>query len=177
MIESASAGVNAYSYWVKVVVRVPCVTFRTAMSVFPPWDKNIKRNGALTPTPASLAWVLITCPSLFNGSVIAVKPAWSISWLDVEIKFDSRYVASPSGITSSKQSQCSKFAQPISLDQLTPVSASGRANWSTANASSIEIKIIDVVNKNGSNTTTKKYFCFSVMLFFCVKSLGSSLTC
>jgi len=80
------------------------------------------------------------------------------------------------GITSFRQSQCSKFAQPISLDQLTPVSASGRANWSTANAWSIVIKTMVEVNKNGSKTITKKYFCFSLILFFYVKNLGSSLS-
>ena len=95
--------------------------------------------------------------------------------MDVEIKLDSKNVVLPSGTTSSKQSQCSKLAQPISSIQFTPVSEFGLENWSTANAWSIEIKTIVDVNKNGSKTRTKKYLCFSLMLFFCVKNLGSSL--
>jgi len=95
--------------------------------------------------------------------------------LDVEIKLDSKNVVLPSGTTSSKQSQCSKLAQPISSIQFTPVSEFGRENWSTANAWSIEIKIITGANKNGRTTKVKNNFCLSVMLFFCVKNLGSSL--
>jgi hypothetical protein len=57
------------------------------------------------------------------------------------------------------------------------VSEFGRENWSTANAWSIEIKIITGENKNGRTTKVKNNFCLSVMLFFCVKNLGSSLTC
>lgn len=177
MIESASAGVNAYSNSSNVVLlSCPCVTFRTAMSNDWPWDKKTKRNGAFTPNPPSLACALMTWPSEESGSVILVKPIKSISWFDVEIKLDSKNVVLPSGTTSSKQSQCSKFAHPNSSIQSTPVSASGLENWSTANAWSIVIKTIVDVNKNGSKTRTKKYFCFSLMLFFCVvKSLGSSL--
>jgi hypothetical protein len=45
-----------------------------------------------------------------------------------------------------------------------------------ASTKGIEIKTIVDVNKNGSKTRTKKYFCLSLMLFFCVKNLGSSLS-
>jgi len=80
-------------------------------------------------------------------------------------------------VTSFKQSQCCVPAHPVSPSQSTPVSLSGLEKTSTAKALSIEIKTIVVVNRNGSKTTTKKNLCFSVMLFFCVKSLGSSLNC
>ena len=131
-MESASAGVSAYSYSVNVVVSVPCVMFRTAISNDCPCVKKTKRNGALTPTPPSLAWALMTWPSLDNGSVSDVNPIKSISWFEVEIKLDSIKSVELFGITSFIQSQCSKFAQPISSIQLTPSSVSGLANWSTA---------------------------------------------
>jgi len=149
--------------------------FRTAISNDWPCDKKIKRNGAFTPTPPSLAWVLMTWPSELSGSVMLVKPIKSISWFDVEIKFDSRKVVLPSGVTSSIQSQCSKFAQPISSDQSTPVSASGLRNWSTAYALSIERVTKTIVVSNGNSRRKNKVLVFSLMLFFCVKSLGSSL--
>jgi len=78
-------------------------------------------------------------------------------------------------MTSSKQSQCSKLAQPISSIQFTPVSESGRANWSTANTSSIEIKTMIGENKIGRIIKVKNNFCLSVILFFYIKMIGSSL--
>ncbi len=133
------------------------------------------RNGALTPTPPSFALTFKTCPSLFNGSAMEERPIKSISSFDVEIN-NVPMKSESSGVTSSKQSQCCVPVQPVSSSQSTPVSVFGLLKTSIPNTSSIEIKTIVDVNKNGSKTRTKKYFCFSLMLFFCVvKSLGSSL--
>ncbi len=79
--------------------------FRTAMSNDCACDKNTKRNGALTPSPSSLATTEIICPSEVAGSVIEVRPIKSMSSLLVEINIDEMKSVL-SGVTSSKQSQC-----------------------------------------------------------------------